>query len=85
MAKSILDAIQSGERSYEPNRDALNFQATDAEPGSREKLEILARRIRQGLPLWHPEDRHVEDELLRRLVQVHEITSCVGAGELVSR
>jgi hypothetical protein len=33
------------------------FKATDAPAGSVEKLEILARRIEMGLPLWHPEDR----------------------------
>jgi hypothetical protein len=33
------------------------FAPTDAPAGSRDKLEILARRIEQGLPLWHPEDR----------------------------
>ena len=37
------------------------FLATDALPGSPEKLEILARRIRDGLPLWHPDDRHTYD------------------------
>jgi len=33
------------------------FTATGAPAGSREKLEMLARRIEMGLPLWHPEDR----------------------------
>jgi hypothetical protein len=33
------------------------FSPTDAPAGSRDKLEILAERIQQGLPLWHPEDR----------------------------
>ena len=34
-----------------------DFTPTDAPAGSAEKLDILARRIQQGLPLWHPEDR----------------------------
>ena len=34
-----------------------NFRATDAPAGSRKKLEILAERVREGMPLWHPEDR----------------------------
>jgi len=34
------------------------FVATDAPAGSKAKLEILAERVRKGLPLWHPEDRH---------------------------
>ena len=34
-----------------------DFSATEAPAGSTEKLDILAERIRQGLPLWHQEDR----------------------------
>lgn len=34
-----------------------DFRATEAPAGSNEKLEVLARRIQLGLPLWHPEDR----------------------------
>ncbi len=34
-----------------------DFTATDAPAGSKAKLEILAERVRKGLPLWHPEDR----------------------------
>ena len=33
------------------------FASTDAPAGSREKIDILAERIAQGLPLWHEEDR----------------------------
>jgi hypothetical protein len=33
------------------------FRATDAPAGSREKLEVLAERVRRGEPLWHPGDR----------------------------
>jgi hypothetical protein len=35
-----------------------DFTPTDAPAGSKEKIEILARRIEMGMPLWHPEDRH---------------------------
>ncbi len=34
-----------------------SFVPTEAPAGSSEKLDILARRIAMGLPLWHPEDR----------------------------
>ena len=34
-----------------------DFRGTDAPAGSRKKLEILAERVRKGMPLWHPEDR----------------------------
>jgi hypothetical protein len=33
------------------------FVPTEAPAGSAEKLEVLARRLREGLPLWHSEDR----------------------------
>lgn len=31
-------------------------QGTDAPPGSKEKVAVLARRARRGMELWHPED-----------------------------
>ena len=34
----------------------VQFEALRVE-GSAEKLEVMARRIREGLPLWHPDDR----------------------------
>ena len=34
-----------------------DWGATDAAAGSRRKIDVLAERIRKGLPLWHPEDR----------------------------
>jgi hypothetical protein len=34
-----------------------DFVPTDAPAGSRKKLQILAERVKKGLPLWHPEDR----------------------------
>ena len=63
MGKSVLEAIQAGDWSYEPTTEyeTREFCATNAEPGSSEKLAILAKRIRAGYPLWHPEDRHAED------------------------
>ncbi|MBO7679446.1 MAG: hypothetical protein IJG83_00320 [Thermoguttaceae bacterium] len=34
-----------------------DFCPTDAPAGSAAKVEVLAERIRNGFPLWHPEDR----------------------------
>jgi hypothetical protein len=54
--------IQASEWGNEPSQPGKReFCATNAEPGSPEKLEILARRIQSGLPLWHPNDRHAAD------------------------
>ena len=38
------------------------FDRTAAMPGTNEKLNVLAERLRQGLPLWHPADRLSYDE-----------------------
>jgi hypothetical protein len=34
-----------------------DFVSTDAPAGSPAKLEVLAERVRRGLPLWHADDR----------------------------
>ena len=39
------------------------FIPTAAAAGSAEKIAILAERVRQGLPLWHPGDRAAESGL----------------------
>jgi hypothetical protein len=36
--------------------DQQQYRATRALPGTREKIDVLADRARQGLPLWHPSD-----------------------------
>jgi hypothetical protein len=33
------------------------FVSTDAPAGSQEKIDVLRRRVEQGHPLWHKEDR----------------------------
>ncbi len=59
MPQSVLDAIKSGDWNFEPQNHEVdkNFDSTSALPGSERKLKVLAERIRNGLPLWHPEDR----------------------------
>ena len=58
MPRSILQAIQEGDWNFEPpTQPAVELKATAALPGTGEKLDVLAERLRQGLPLWHPEDR----------------------------
>ncbi len=63
MPTSVLEAIRMGQWNYEPqeSQDA-EFSATTALPGSEEKLQILAERVRCGLPLWHPSDRRSLDD-----------------------
>jgi hypothetical protein len=58
--QSVLDAIREGLWNFEPSEEyGAQFRATVALPGTKEKLGILAERVRQGLPLWHPQDRLV--------------------------
>ena len=57
MPTSVLDAIRMGLWDYEPEEaKGGDLEPTTAMPGTNEKLEALARRIQNGLPLWHPND-----------------------------
>lgn len=63
MAQTILQAIKDGHWDYEPEfLVPENFDSTGALPGTQEKVNKLADRIRNGLPLWHPEDRKTFDD-----------------------
>jgi hypothetical protein len=63
MFKNVLDAIRDGDWLFEPDEvDPKLYPATRAIPGTEEKLEVLAARVRAGLPLWHKSDRPDYDE-----------------------
>jgi len=56
--KSVLEAIKMGIWDFEPPEvDHHKFDASNAMPGTREKLCALAERAQHGLPLWHLNDR----------------------------
>lgn len=58
MSQSVLEAIKLGVWDFEPSDVPANqYSPTMALPGSSEKIELLAERLQQGLPLWHPSDR----------------------------
>ena len=58
MPKSVLEAIKMGIWDFEPPEvEYTRFAASDAMPGTREKLTLLAERAQRGLPLWHVCDR----------------------------
>jgi hypothetical protein len=58
----VLDAIKEGYWDYEPEAvEEKRFPSTGAMPGTDEKLEVLAARVREGLPLWHGADRRDYD------------------------
>ena len=63
MSRSVLESIKVGDWNFEPSgENAVTIEATKAMPGTAEKLDVLAERLRQGLPLWHPRDRTSFDE-----------------------
>ena len=56
--KNVFEAILKYGHDEDFNPTVTDdFASTDAPAGSREKIDILAGRIAQGLPLWHEEDR----------------------------
>lgn len=63
MPHSVIEAIKQGVWDYDPEGEKREqFDATKALPGTQEKLGVLALRVEQGLPLWHPSDRRSFDE-----------------------
>ena len=62
MPISVIEAVRMGMWDFEPDdQEASDFEATKAMPGTDEKLVVMTERVRQGLPLWHPEDRRTYD------------------------
>ena len=63
MPESVLDAIRQGQWDFEPKDvESNDYNSTSALPGSNEKIDALASRALEGLPLWHPEDRQSYDD-----------------------
>lgn len=63
MSRSVIEAIKDGDFDFEPQgKEQQDYSATRAMPGTTEKLDILAARLAQGLPLWHPRDRATYDD-----------------------
>jgi hypothetical protein len=48
--------VVGNDESYEP-KNLDGFVASDAPPGSPEKVELLKQRVERGQPLWHHDDR----------------------------
>lgn len=56
--KNVFEAIEryGHDEDFVPT-DSGGFRPTQAPAGTRDKLDVLAERVRLGLPLWHTEDR----------------------------
>jgi hypothetical protein len=80
--QSVLEAIRMGMWDFDPGqRPTAHVRPTAAMPGTEEKLEVLAERLRLGLPLWHPQDRLSFDDgsnaLAGRCSSSQTATRCV--------
>jgi hypothetical protein len=60
--QSVLEAIRMGQWDFEPGASVSPVRPTGAMPGTTAKLDVLAERLRLGLPLWHPRDRVSYDD-----------------------
>lgn len=54
---SLADTIGLRKR---PRRHETPVLPTQALPGTREKVTVLAQRARMGVSLWHPDDARLE-------------------------
>jgi len=56
--KNVFEAIlkYGHDEDFAPKLNE-EFKATQAPAGTREKLDVLAERVRSGQPLWHDDDR----------------------------
>lgn len=61
--ESVLEAIRQGHWDFEPETVKDDqYDSTEALPGSHAKIQELAERANDGLPLWHPGDRRSYDD-----------------------
>lgn len=67
MPQSVLEAIRMGQWDFEPGEAVLPVRPTGAMPGTMEKIDVLAERLRLGLPLWHPRDRRSYDDQVNEM------------------
>jgi len=55
--RNVFEAIRElGHNADFAPREGVGFVPTTTSPGSREKLEVMAERVRMGFPIHHPED-----------------------------
>lgn len=56
--KNVFEAIlkYGHDEDFAP-QEGHCFGETQAPAGSREKLEVMAERVKMGQPLWHEDDR----------------------------
>jgi hypothetical protein len=67
VVNSILEAVKMGLWDFLPHTvDYCELEASDAMPGTREKLDILAEHLRHDLPTAHVDDDCLDDDCLDR-------------------
>lgn len=69
--ENVFEAIhhQLGEFNFEPVRDTT---PTEACPGSIDKVEVLKKRIQNGEPLWHEQDKYDYEGVEHSKVRVQQ-------------
>ncbi len=66
MANSILEAVKRGLWDFQPHTvDYNELEASDAMPGTREKLDILAEHLRRDVAILHFNDSLEDDRFDR--------------------
>ncbi len=72
MSNSILEAVKMGRWDFRPHTvDYDELEASDAMPGMREKLDVLAEHLRRERLIWHGDDR-LDDDRFDRQVPVDQ-------------
>ncbi len=59
---NVFEAARRKIYDFVPEEHPDDFHATDAMPGSTEKIDVFTDRVRKGHPLWHPKDRGSYDD-----------------------
>ena len=62
--RNVFEAIlaEGDEEGFAPV-ETDEFEPTDLPAGSRDKIEVLRRRVEMGVPMWHEADRTDYDGL----------------------
>jgi hypothetical protein len=64
---TIFDVVERTGDTLQHWEPSLTPTATDAQPGSAEKIAVLQARLEQGEALWHQDDRQCDWQIFQRL------------------
>ena len=61
---NVFQAIVHGIDDFEPTRRP-GHQPTTAEPGTKQKMDVMRERLEMGVPIWHKDDPVYEHSMVR--------------------